>query len=107
MNCTEQEYLTCWNGGVFRDEPTEEVIKEFAERNDLDEDVAKNYFNHKCKECGKRIKSKEVLGMNMKFNGRSVEDMYCKKHLKTILNIDDKEWDRMVEEFKDQDCKLF
>lgn len=107
MNCTEQEYLTCWNGGVFRDEPTEEVIKEFAERNDLDEGVAENYFNHKCKECGKRIKSKEVLGMNMKLNGRNVENMYCKKHLKEILNIDNKEWDKMVEDFKDQDCKLF
>ena len=37
MNCTIKEYIDiCWNGGVYRSEPTQEVIEEFAKYNDLD-----------------------------------------------------------------------
>ena len=107
MNCTEKEYLTCWNGGVYRQEPTDEVVEEFARRAGLDVEVARNYFNHKCKECGKRIKSKDVIGMNMKFSGRNVHDMYCKKHLKEKLDITNETWDVYVKTFKDQGCELF
>ena len=107
MNCTEEEYMTCWNGGVFRDEPTEEVIEQFANRNNLDINVAKNFFCHKCKECGKRIKDKEVIGMNMKFGSRDMEDMYCKKHLKERLGLSEEEWKIYVETFKSQGCDLF
>ena len=60
MNCTEKEYHMCWNGGRLRDEPTQEVIKEFSEKNNLDINVAQNYFNHTCKECGRRIKDKNT-----------------------------------------------
>lgn len=107
MNCTEEEYLTCWNGGIFRDKPTEEVIEEFSERNNLDFNVAKNYFNHTCKECNKRIKDKNTIGMNMKFNGRNINDMYCKKHLKQKLKLDNKDWNNYIEQFKNQGCELF
>ena len=107
MNCTEEEYLTCWNGGVFREKPTDEVVEQFAKRNNLEVDVAKNYFNHRCSECDKRIKSKEVLGMNMKFNGRQVNRMYCKKHLIEKLNISKTEWNDIVQMFKQQGCDLF
>ena len=107
MNCTEEEYMICWNGGVFRDEPTEEVIEQFANRNNLDINVAKNFFCHKCKECGKRIKDKEVIGMNMKFGSRDMEDMYCKKHLKEHLDLSEEEWKIYVETFKSQGCDLF
>ena len=107
MNCTEEEYLTCWNGGILRPEPTEEVIRQFAVRNNLDIDVARNYFNHTCKECGKKIKHKNVIGMNMKFNGRDIREMYCEKHLKEKLNISNEEWDKFIETFKSQGCDLF
>ena len=107
MNCTEKEYHMCWNGGRLRDEPTDEVINQFAERNNLDISVAKNYFNHNCKECNKKIKDKNVLAMNMKFNGRNTEDMYCKKHLKEKLNLTEEDWSNYVKQFKNQGCELF
>ena len=106
MNCTEEEYITCWNGGTLRDEPTQEVISEFAHRNDLDINVAINYFGHKCKECDKRIKHKEVIGMNMKFNGRNINEMYCKKHLKEKLGLNEEQWNYYIEIFKQQGCEL-
>lgn len=107
MNCTEEEYLTCWSGGVYRPEPTEEVIKQFCERNELDYEVGKTFFGHTCEKCGKKIKAKEVIGMNLKFNGRNIEKFYCKKHLKEMLNIDDEQWEQYVKDFKSRDCKLF
>lgn len=106
MNCTEEEYMTCWNGGTLREEPTHEVISEFANRNDLDENIAVNYFGHKCKECGKKIKHKEVIGMNMKFNGRNINEMYCKKHFKEILGLSEEQWSYYIETFKQQGCEL-
>jgi len=107
MNCTQQEYHTCWNGGVYRADPTTEVIQQFAERNELNIETASKYFGHKCESCGKRIKSKEVLAMNLKYNGRNTNKFYCKKHLMGILNIDVVQWDKAVDEFKSQDCMLF
>ena len=106
MNCTEDEYMTCWNGGTLREEPTQEVIDNFAERNGLDVNVATNYFGHKCKECNKKIKDKEVIGMNMKFAGRNISDMYCKKHLKEKLQLDEEQWNYFIEMFKQQGCDL-
>lgn len=107
MNCTEKEYLTNWNGGIVRPEPTGKVIEEFANRNNLDIEVAKNYFGHKCAECGKKIKHKDVIGMNMKFNGRNIKQMYCKKHMKNKLEIDNSQWNSYVDTFKSQGCELF
>lgn len=107
MNCTEKEYLTCWNGGRLRSEPTLDVIEEFANRNNLDINVAKNYFNHTCAECNKRIKHKDVIGMNMKFGGRTISNMYCKKHLKEKLQLTNDQWDYYVKTFKSQGCDLF
>ncbi|MGL4801928.1 MAG: phosphoadenosine phosphosulfate reductase family protein [Cetobacterium sp.] len=107
MNCTEEEYLTCWNGGILRPEPTYEVVEQFANRNGLDVEVAKNYFGHKCKECNKKIKHKDVVGMNMKFNGRNIDDMYCKKHFKEKLDIDNQTWDIYIKRFRNQGCELF
>lgn len=106
MNCTEEEYMTCWNGGILRNEVTQEVINGFANRNELDVNVAINYFGHKCKECDKKIKHKEVIGMNMKFGGRNISDMYCKKHLKDKLKLDEEQWNCYVETFKQQGCEL-
>lgn len=107
MNCTEKEYHMCWNGGKLRDEPTQEVIEQFAEREKINVNVAKNYFSHTCKECNKKIKDKNTLAMNMKFNGRNIQDMYCKKHLKEKLNLTEDDWDNYIKQFKNQGCELF
>lgn len=107
MNCTIDEYIYAWNGGIVRDEPTQQVIEEFSRRNNLDYDVAKKYFNHKCVECNKKVKGKEVIGMNLKFNGRTVSELYCKKHLTQKLNMSNKEWKQWIEIFKQQECDLF
>lgn len=107
MNCTEEEYLTCWNGGSLRKEPTEEVICEFADRNNLNLTVAKNYFNHSCCDCNKKIKDKNTIGMNMKFSGRDINKLYCKKHLKEKLNLNNEEWNDYIEQFQKEGCELF
>ena len=111
MNCTIDEYLTqAWNGGTFRDEPTDEVIQEFAEYNGLnvgDTKVAKQYFNKYCDECEKRIKDKTTLAMNMKFHGRDVSKFLCKKCFKKLYEMDDDKWNKYVESFKRDGCALF
>ena len=115
MNCTLEEYLNqAWNGGVFRDEPTEEVVKEYAEYNGIDVNVARQYFNKYCangckSQTGKlkKIKDKNTLGMNMKFHGREVNKFYCKKCLMKMHNLDEEMWNEMIEKFKAQGCALF
>lgn len=69
LNCTVKEYINqAWNGGVFREEPTQEVIDEYAKYNKIDSEIAKQYFNKYCSNgCksqsgkAKKIKSKEIL----------------------------------------------
>lgn len=111
MNCTIDEYLTqAWNGGTFRDEPTDEVIQEFAEYNGLnigDTKVARQYFNKYCDECEKRIKDKTTLAMNMKFHGRDVSKFLCKKCFKKLYEMNDDKWNKYVESFKRDGCALF
>lgn len=108
MNCTLEEYLTqAWNGGVFRSEPTQEVIDEFVEHTGIDKQIALQYFNKKCCGCDKRIKHKEVLSMNLKIHGRQVNKFYCKKCLMKEFNWTQEDWNRQVESFKAQGCALF
>lgn len=111
MNCTIDEYLTqAWNGGTFRDEPTQEVIDEFAEYNGLDTgdtSVAKQYFNKSCSDCNKRIKDKTTLAMNMKFHGREITRFLCKKCFKKLYEFDEERWNYYVTAFKRDGCALF
>lgn len=108
MNCTLNEYLTqAWSGGTFRDEPTDETVSEFAQYNGLNFDVAARYFNRKCCNRNNRIKSKEVLSMNMKMYGRNINKFYCKKCLMKDLNWNNGIWDKKVSDFKSQGCALF
>lgn len=115
MNCTIDEYLTqAWNGGTFRDEPTDEVIKEYAKYSNLDEKVAAQYFNKYCdngckSQSGKlkRIKAKDVIGMNLKYHGRNISKFYCKKCLMKMYNMDEEKWNKQVERFKQSGCDLF
>lgn len=115
LNCTLDEYINqAWNGGVFREEPTEEVIKEYAEYSHLDENVARQYFNKYCangckSQSGKlkKIKAKDVIGMNMKLHGRNINKFYCKKCLMKLYDMDKEKWNSEVERFKQQGCDLF
>ena len=109
MNCTIKEYLeVAWNGGTYRDEPTEEVIREFMEYNDLEDfNLAKQYFNKSCCECDKRIKDKNVLAMNMKIHGRNINKFYCKKCFKKLHNLSEDDWDSRLMSFKQSGCMLF
>jgi 3'-phosphoadenosine 5'-phosphosulfate sulfotransferase (PAPS reductase)/FAD synthetase len=100
MNCTIEEYINAaWNGGTYRSEPTEEVIAEYAEYNDLDIDVARKYFNKICHNGCKnkkgdalRIKDKAVLGMNMKLFGRQIDKFMCKKCLLKENGWSNEDW---------------
>lgn len=109
LNCTLDEFMNkgAWKGGQYRPEPNDEVISEFAEYKGLDKDMAKKYFNKACCVCNKNIRQKDVIAMNLKFLGRGIDRFYCKKHLQEKLNMDNKQWNKYVEEFKNQGCSLF
>ena len=108
MNCTIDEYLTqAWNGGTFRDEPTDEVIQEFAEYTGIDKSVVPQYFNKECCNCKKRIKHKQVLSMNLKMHGRGINKFFCKKCLMKEFDWNNEDWDKQIETFKKQGCELF
>ncbi len=109
MNCTLEEYAKDgWNGTLYRPEPTEEVINEFMEYKGItDRNIALQYFNKTCCECGKNVRQNDVLAMNLKMIGRSTDKIYCKKYLMAKLNMNKEEWDNSVADFKDQGCKLF
>lgn len=119
MNCTIDEYINrAWNGGAFREEPTKEVIQEFARYNGLDvaidTKVAEQYFNKYCAngcktQSGKqrKIKDKEILAMNMKLHGRNISKFMCKKCLMNMHDMTNEDWDNQIAEFKKQGCDLF
>lgn len=108
MNCTKDEYLKCWNGGLYRSEPTEEVINEFMKYKGItDRNVALQYFNKTCCTCGKNVRQNDVLAMNLKMNGRNTNKIYCKKCLMKELGMSKEEWDNNVTDFKAQGCVLF
>ena len=118
MNCTIDEYINrAWNGGAFREEPTKEVIQEFARYNGLDEGdtkVAEQYFNKYCAngcktQSGKpkKIKDRNTISMNMKFHGREIDKFLCKKCFMKLYEMDEDKWNWWIERFKQDGCALF
>lgn len=118
MNCTLEEYINqAWNGGVFRTEPTKEVIDEFSKYNKLDigdTKVAKQYFNKYCangckSKSGKlkKIKDRNTISMNMKFHGREIDKFLCKKCFMKLYDMNEDRWNWYVERFKQDGCALF
>ena len=106
MNCTIEEYHSCWNGGLLRPEPTEEVIQEMMQYTKLPRETVVKYFNKTC-ECGTNVRNPEVLGMNYKFFGTDADVVYCKKCLKVKLNMKESDWKANINKFKEQGCNLF
>lgn len=109
LNCTLAEYIQDgWSGTLYRPKPTEEVISEFMEHKGiLDKNIALQYFNKTCCECGKNVRQNDVLAMNLKFHGRNTDKIFCKKCLMKQLGMNKEEWDNRVEGFKIQGCTLF
>ena len=108
MNCTKEEYHMNWNGGLVREEPTEEVIKEFQEYKGFESyDLAKQYFEKKCCNCGKKVSKKNEVAMNLKLFGRNINKFYCKKCLMKEMEWNKERWDKEVDKFKQQGCSLF
>lgn len=106
LNCTKNEYHTCWNGGVYRDEPTKEVIEEFANYKNISFELANKYFNKTCMCCNKKLK-KDDVALSMKYYGRSIINFKCMKCLSKDLNIDTKKLKEKILEFKETGCNLF
>ncbi|WP_195966845.1 hypothetical protein [Clostridium sp. 1001283B150210_160208_E6] len=106
MNCTLKEYHLNWNGGMVRNIPTEEVINEFAEQQDLDINVAKKYFNKTCSCCSKKLK-KDDVGLSMKLYGRQIEKFKCVKCIAKDYKTTTKELKERIEHFKNSGCSLF
>ncbi len=118
MDCTIDEYINrAWNGGAFREEPTKEVIQEFARYNGLDEGdtkVAEQYFNKYCAngcktQSGKpkKIKDRNTISMNMKFHGREIDKFLCKRCFMKLYEMDEAKWNWWIERFKQDGCALF
>lgn len=108
LNCTCAEYQKNYSGGVVREQPTEEVLKEFAEYKGIDDiDVARQYFNKTCENCGKKVTKKNEVAMNLKLIGRDTKKFYCKKCLMKKFNWTKDEWDSQVDKFKQEGCVLF
>lgn len=107
-NCTEQEYHMNWNGGVVRQEPTEEVIREFMEYKGFDDiNLAKQYFQKNCEDCGKKVYKKDEVAMNLKFFGREINKFRCKKCFMKRFGWTKEQWDEQVARFKQTGCTLF
>lgn len=105
LNCTLDEYHICWNGGLYRDTPTDEVILEFSNQQNLEYDIAKKYFNKKCS-CGKKLK-KDDIALSMKFYGRNIENFKCMNCISEDIGYTKKELKEKINEFKNDGCALF
>ena len=106
LNCTNQEYHLAWNGGMVREEPTEEVIIEFSQQQGLDLEIAKKYFNKTCMCCSKKLK-KDDIALSMKYYGRQIENFKCIKCLSKDLGVDKKILKEKIKDFKSDGCSLF
>ena len=80
----------------------------------MDINVAEKYFNKYCengclntKGQPLKLKDKNTLAMNMKLFGRDIQKFKCKKCLMKEFGWTQEQWDRLVQSFKDQGCKLF
>ena len=115
MNCTINEYITtAWPGGVYRSEPTEEVVEEYARYSGLDVEISRKYFNKYCangcinkRRQPMKIKDKDTLAMNMKLFGRHIDQFRCKRCLMKEFGWNQEQWNSKIDQFKRSGCILF
>lgn len=72
-----------------------------------DRDIAIKYFNKTCHECGKNVRQRDVLGMNLKILGRETNKLFCKKCFLKLTGMTKDKYDEYVKEFKANGCSLF
>ena len=65
-----------------------------------------------CRECENEIvngaiTAKNIISLNKKLLGRKISSFFCAACLAEYLNIEVDELPDMVEQFKNQGCKLF
>lgn len=107
MNCTKDEFINgAWKGGLFREEPTQEVVEDFAKHKGIDVEQAQKYFKSNRCNCGKRL-SKDVIALNMKLLGRNTNGRMCLKCLSEFLQTDVNSLKKQINEFKNDGCNLF
>lgn len=107
LNCTLKEYQEgAWKAGVVRDEPTNDIINEFAGMQNLDIEIAKKYFNKTCMCCNKKLK-KDDIALSLKFYGRGIEKFKCVNCISKDFDVSKKELKSRIENFKSQGCELF
>lgn len=103
-----------WKSGTSKEyeitrlKPTYERIKELADIKGITEDIAEKYFKNKCCKCGKDLNPNEV-GINLKYYGRNmnIDKMVCKKCFCEENNLNSKEYNNLVINFRDSGCNLF
>lgn len=103
-----------WKSGTSKEydiiqlKPTKERVKELSELKGISEELAEKYFKKICKNCGKKLNPNEV-GMNLKYFGREfpVENMICKKCFCKNMDMNLKEYNKQVIQFRDSGCNLF
>lgn len=106
MNCTVEEFVdNGWKGGKIRDAATEEVIEEFAKLKGISYNKAKRKFDIKC-DCGKPIRY-DILALNEKLLGRTIEKKMCSKCLAEFLGTTQKKLKEDMLFFKNSGCTLF
>ena len=107
LNCTIEEFLQKgWNGyGIYRDEPTEEVIDEMQQYTGItDKETVMKYFNNTCNKCGKRLK-KDEIALSMKFFNNNT--FYCYDCMSKGTGLSKKELKETAKGFKNNGCVLF
>lgn len=117
LNCTIDEFLwDGWKKGMkYRDEPNDDVIREFCEYTGHSSNTALKYFQNHCKNgCLNRKGKPQQLsatnvGLNLKLISRHLKngDMMCEKCLSEALGIKRKDLRNMAKDFKKQNCNLF
>ncbi len=63
--------------------------------------------NKSCYVCGKETLSKNEIGLTKKLLGKDSKRFYCLDCLAGYLEVDTEFLLAKIDEFKEQDCKLF
>jgi len=105
-----------WKQGTSKEydliqlKPTEERARELAKIKGISEELARRYWDKKCK-CGKKLNPDEVamfLKLNGRFEGYEDNRQYlCKKCMCKERGWTSKEYQGLTMRFRDQGCNLF
>lgn len=90
---------------ILNRKPNDNNIEYLAYLKGCSYDVAKSFYNKKCK-CGKKLNPKETA-MSFKFGNRNDDNCLCKKCLCNSLNINEEEYSDFARTFIEQGCTLF